>query len=361
MPNDPIVNDYWLSETQKIAENLARRRQLNFETSLENARNSLSEDMTQVQNLKKVFMRTGQKDLINLTPKWSLLKQQSSETRRLLSAAYFTLPNLQADPDETSSYAIKGIRETYASLVNNDILRSTDFNLHHEVPLISALPGAEGVRWASPEWWDIMRIFYGRGLRPGDTGVNLTELVGQRSPSLKGTFPTPHSIAHKFLESETGPDGTLFWTRKRRNKMLKDHSYRKELWTKYADLIVDSKRITDIATQTFIDLYARNPALKNIALDPKRIDEVIDRLIEYTDEGLTKGLSKEFQVNQMKQIAAIAAADLSESGYKKLRRAIIGEGSISREILNKYEKLKRFNEIYPGYFDKLDKTYIEYE
>ena len=134
----------------------------------------------------------------------------------------------------------QGLRSKYASIIDNLNFPQTKFQLHHTVPIKGSLPGYDGLRFGSDEWWEVTDILFRNMLRPGNDAFNLVALVGGNKPTtilkngIPTRFPTPHSVTHKFLDDKIGPSGELFWTKEVRKKMKNDFSYRKDKWQEYA-------------------------------------------------------------------------------------------------------------------------------
>ena len=273
-------------------------------------------------------------------------RAKGSADKRKLGAMFESVPYTKANYEVMAKARMPELRKYYAPILEDIGLNPGDFQLHHQQPILASLPGYDGLRFGSDEWWDVTEILWKKGLRAGDHDKNLIPLVGGSKASKKnvknkkalditGRFETPHSVTHKYLDEKVGPDGTLFWTEDvldRINGRGKwegkgvDHQFRLDKWEEYADIVLKSKQITDQAQQTFKDLYKRNPALKDVPVDPKEIDLVIERLVKLEEDGLVKPeiLEGRWQVNQMESIVMDVTEELQKSQADFNYRAIFG-------------------------------------
>ena len=102
----------------------------------------------------------------------------------------------------------QGLRSKYASIIDNLGFPQTKFQLHHTVPIKGSLPGYDGLRFGSDEWWDVTEILFRNMLRPGNDAFNLVALVGGNKPTtilkngIPTRFPTPHSVTHKVSRQQ---------------------------------------------------------------------------------------------------------------------------------------------------------------
>ena len=176
-------------------------------------------------------------------------------------------------------------------------------------------------------------------LRPGNDVFNLTALVGGNKPTTvlqKGiptTFPTPHSVTHKFLDAKIGPSGELFWTKKVRDKMKLDFDYRRQKWQEYSELVKKSQDITNQAEFTFRDLYEDVPADQ---LDDE-LDLLVERLVNLDDRGLLNSVKVEdnYQVPQMADIVAEIGEEMRASDLDAALDSVTGRQQRQREFVRK--------------------------
>ena len=233
----------------------------------------------------------------------------------------------------------QGLRSKYASIIDNLGFPQTKFQLHHTVPIKGSLPGYDGLRFGSDEWWDVTEILFRNMLRPGNDAFNLVALVGGNKPTtiLKNgvptRFPTPHSVTHKFLDNKIGASGELFWTKEVRNKMKLDFAYRKEKWQEYAEIVKKSQDVTNQAEFTFRDLYQNIPADE---LNDE-LDLLIDRLVDLDDNGLLNAqkVDGNYQVPQMEELVIEVGEEMKATELDAMIDTVTGREQKQREFVKK--------------------------
>ena len=247
----------------------------------------------------------------------------------------------------------QGLRSKYASIIDSLNFPQTKFQLHHTVPIKGSLPGYDGLRFGSDEWWGVTEILFRNMLRPGNDAFNLIALVGGNKPTtvfkngIPTRFPTPHSVTHKFLDDKIGPSGELFWTKKVRDEMKLDFEFRKEKWQEYAELVKKSQDVTNQAEFTFRDLYQNIPADQ---LDDE-LDLLVERLVELDNNGLlnVQKVDGNYQVPQMADIVTEIKEEMLESETDALLDAVTGRADKQREFVRKRIiediELRRLNEM----------------
>ena len=331
----------------------ARRRSLYGET-FEYAKTYKSE--LQLQQLEEeLALNWGMRDRVFNFKQY----QSGSGNKRKLGALFQSVPYTKVNYEIMAKSRMPELRKYYAPILEDIGLNPGDFQLHHQQPILASLPGYDGLRFGSDEWWDVTEILWKKGLRAGDHDKNLIPLVGGSKASKKnvknkkalditGRFETPHSVTHKYLDEKVGPDGTLFWTEDvldRINGRGKwegkgvDHQFRLDKWEEYADIVLKSKQITDQAEQTFKDLYKRNPALKNVPMDDQELDLIIERLVKLEEDGLVKPeiLEGRWQVNQMESIVMDVTEELQKSQADINYRAVFGRDGLMQKFVNQRE------------------------
>ena len=235
-----------------------------------------------------------------------------------------------------------GLRSKYASIIDKLGFPQTKFQLHHTVPIKGSLPGYDGLRFGSDEWWDVTEILFRNMLRPGNDAFNLVALVGGNKPTtilkngMPTRFPTPHSVTHKFLDNKIGPSGELFWTKEVRDKMKLDFAYRKEKWQEYAEIVKKSQDVTNQAEFTFRDLYQNIPAEQ---LDDE-LDLLIDRLTELDNNGLLNAqkVDGNYQVPQMADLVKEVKEEMIESEADAALRAVVGREGLLADFVKKQKR-----------------------
>ena len=247
----------------------------------------------------------------------------------------------------------QGLRSKYASIIDNLGFPQTKFQLHHTVPIKGSLPGYDGLRFGSDEWWEVTDILFRNMLRPGNDAFNLVALVGGNKPTTvlqKGIptrFPTPHSVTHKFLDTKIGASGEKFWTKEVRDQMKLDFEFRKEKWQEYAEIVKKSQDVTNQAEFTFRDLYQNIPAEQ---LDDE-LDLLIERLVELDNNGLlnTKKVNGNYQVPQMADLVTEIKEEMLESEADAALRAVTGREGLLADFVKRQEQsqidLKKLSEM----------------
>ena len=246
-----------------------------------------------------------------------------------------------------------GLRSKYASIIDKLGFPQTKFQLHHTVPIKGSLPGYDGLRFGSDEWWEVTDILFRNMLRPGNDAFNLVALVGGNKPTTvlqKGIptrFPTPHSVTHKFLDTKIGASGEKFWTKEVRDQMKLDFEFRKEKWQEYAEIVKKSQDVTNQAEFTFRDLYQNIPAEQ---LDDE-LDLLIERLVELDNNGLlnTKKVNGNYQVPQMADLVTEIKEEMLESEADAALRAVTGREGLLADFVKRQEQsqidLKKLSEM----------------
>ena len=236
----------------------------------------------------------------------------------------------------------QGLRSKYASIIDNLGFPQTKFQLHHTVPIKGSLPGYDGLRFGSDEWWDVTEILFRNMLRPGNDAFNLVALVGGNKPTtilkngIPTKFPTPHSVTHKFLDNKIGPSGELFWTKEVRAKMKGDFAYRKEKWQEYAEIVKKSQDITNQAEFTFRDLFEKIPTDQ---LDDE-LDLLIERLVKLDNDGLLniQKVDGNYQVPQMADLVTEIKEEMLESEADAALRAVTGREGLLADFVKRQKQ-----------------------
>tara|TARA_R100000458_G_scaffold18473_1_gene16088 strand:+ start:214 stop:2148 length:1935 start_codon:yes stop_codon:yes gene_type:complete len=338
----------------------AKRRSIYGET-FKRARTSIAEpELESLEN--ELVLNWGMKDR---TFRWDQYKSRIADKskgradKRKLGAMFESVPFTKVNYEVIAAQRMPELRKFYGPLFTDIGLKPRDFQLHHQKPILASLPGYDGLRFGSDEWWDVTEILFKNGLRPGDHERNLKPLVGGSKPSRKnitnkkvldtqGRFETPHSVTHKYLDTQVGDDGTLFWTQDVRDRMNgvgkwegkgPDHQFRKDKWDEYAQIVRKSIDITDQAEQTFIDLYRRDPKLKNVPTDPQELDLIIERLAKLEEDGLVNPeiIEGSWQVNQMETIVSEVTEELQKSQADYNWRAVFGRDGLMQRFVDKRE------------------------
>jgi len=290
----------------------------------------------------------GMKDGIFDFNKYEIMRPKVVPSKSRLFGELFETPAFQKVDFLKMQQALvqgsTGLRSKYASIIDNLGFPQTKFQLHHTVPIKGSLPGYDGLRFGSDEWWEVTDILFRNMLRPGNDAFNLVALVGGNKPTtiLKDgipiRFPTPHSVTHKFLDTKIGPSGEKFWTKEVRDQMKLDFEFRKEKWQEYAEIVKKSQDVTNQAEFTFRDLYQNIPAEQ---LDDE-LDLLIERLVELDNNGLlnTKKVNGNYQVPQMADLVTEIKEEMLESEADAALRAVTGREGLLADFVKKQKQSK---------------------
>nr|BAR30762.1 hypothetical protein [uncultured Mediterranean phage uvMED] len=286
--------------------------------------------------------------------------------RRLLAELFETPQYTRVSFSDAQAALIKetgGLKDKYRNLIDNLGFPERQFQLHHVMPVLGSLPGYHGLRFASPEWWDVTEILFDNMLRSGNDMFNFVELVGgnkvtklARGEMKPRVFPTPHSVTHKYLDRFIGDDGQKFWTKDVRDKMAgtgkytkngPNQDFRRQKWQEYAELVQKSEDITNQAEEVFRDLYEIIPRSD---LDTE-LDLLIERLAKLDSDGslgIYRTGSGRYEVTQMKELVMEVGKELYQSDPEFNLRTLIG----AKEYMKDFVKRMEFEE---EVLKKLDK------
>ena len=288
----------------------------------------------------------GMKDLVFDFDQYEIMRPKVVPSKSRLFGELFESPAYTKVDFQIFQRALvqgpSGLRSKYASIIDKLGFPQTKFQLHHTVPIKGSLPGYDGLRFGSDEWWDVTEILFRNMLRPGNDAFNLVALVGGNKPTtilkngMPTRFPTPHSVTHKFLDNKIGPSGELFWTKEVRDKMKLDFAYRKEKWQEYAEIVKKSQDVTNQAEFTFRDLYQNIPAEQ---LDDE-LDLLIDRLTELDNNGLLNAqkVDGNYQVPQMADLVKEVKEEMIESEADAALRAVVGREGLLADFVKKQKR-----------------------
>ena len=279
--------------------------------------------------------------------------------RRLLAELFETPQYTRVSFSDAQAALIKetgGLKDKYQNIIDNLGFPERQFQLHHVVPVLGSLPGYHGLRFASPEWWEVTEILFDNMLRSGNDSFNFVELVGgnkvtklPREGMKPRIFPTPHSVTHKYLDRFIGDDGQVFWTKEVRDKMVGNMDYRRQKWQEYAELVQRSEDITNQAEEVFRDLYEVIPVS---GLDDE-LPLLIERLSKLDSDGslgIYRTGSGRYEVTQMKELVMEVGKELyqfdAELALRSLTRLqndylydFVQRMEFSRQALKKLDTL----------------------
>jgi len=278
--------------------------------------------------------------------------------RRLLAELFETPQYTRVSFSDAQAALIKetgGLKDKYRNIIDNLGFPERQFQLHHVTPVLGSLPGYHGLRFASPEWWDVTEILFDNMLRSGNDQFNFVELVGgnkvtklPREGMKPRIFPTPHSVTHKYLDRFIGDDGQKFWTKDVRDKMAGTGRYadkgpnmdfRRQKWQEYAELVQRSEDITNQAEEVFRDLYEIIPVGD---LDTE-LDLLVERLSKLDSDGSLgyyRTQSGRYEVTQMKELVMEVGKELYQFDADFNLRTLIG----AKEWMKEFVERMKFEE-----------------
>ena len=298
----------------------------------------------------------------------SVRKTLPNPKRRLLAELFETPQYTRVSFSDAQAALIKsqgGLKDKYRNLIDNLGFPERQFQLHHVTPVLGSLPGYHGLRFASPEWWEVTEILFDNMLRSGNDTFNFVELVGgnkvtklPREGRKPRIFPTPHSVTHKYLDRFIGDDGQVFWTKDVRDKMAGTGKYaedgpnmdfRRQKWQEYAELVQRSEDITNQAEEVFRDLYEVIPTGD---LDAE-LDLLIERLSKLDSDGSLgyyRTQSGRYEVTQMKELVMEVGKELFEFDPDLALRSLT---RLENDYLRDFVKRMEFEEQALRKLDKL--------
>tara|TARA_R100001463_G_scaffold136088_1_gene200630 strand:+ start:75 stop:1850 length:1776 start_codon:yes stop_codon:yes gene_type:complete len=319
----------------------AKKRPPNFSTTGTFGRARYYESPKQTQKIASELINTwGMKNLTFDFDQYEIMRPKVVKSAsRSFGELFESVPYTKIDFNLIQKAKIPALQKKYSSIVEAVGFPARKFQLHHTVPIKGSLPGYDGLRFGSDEWWEVTEILFRNMLRPGNDAFNLAALVGGNKPTtvlqdgIPTRFPTPHSVTHKFLDAKIGPSGELFWTKEVRKKMKVDFEYRKEKWQEYAELVKQSQDITNQAEFTFRDLYEDIPPEQ---LNDE-LDLLVERLVDLDDRGLLNKTTVDdnYQVPQMKDIVTEVAEEMRASDLDAALDSVTGRQQKQREFVRK--------------------------
>lgn len=187
----------------------------------------------------------------------------------------------------------RSFRETWEDFVSArglDPIR--DIQVHHVNSLYDSLPLYEGVKWYSPEWWDLTATLLDKNVRPGvsfDRIKNKGNLIYTIGNIKQNPDDTPHGLAHKFYNKFT-PD---FFSEKEIEHIGRSHNYRIKKAKRWATIVNKSEDVLLEADKVFRSL--------NIRVDIP-FWEIFEQFSQHNDLGYNKFIAKDFQLPDIPDI-----------------------------------------------------------
>ena len=160
---------------------------------------------------------------------------------------------------------------------------------HHINSLYDGLHLYDGVKWNSPEYWELTATLLNRNARPGviQKGDDISNLIMTMGKAVDPN--TPHGIAHKFYNNFT-PD---FFNADEMRKIREIPGYRIKKAERWATLVNKSEEVLLEAHRVWISL---NPKID------LEFDEIIERMTKYNELGYNKLIDPKYQVPDIPKI-----------------------------------------------------------
>ena len=179
--------------------------------------------------------------------------------------------------------------------------------LHHIVPLNIGAQLFDGLKWQSDEWYDLMEVFYKKGVFPGANQVtgtitdqltagNLVEVFG-------GAFKEAHYILHqKYFKDALGifnPNKskdpyahfTKFFTPARNAKIKSGEAGRKAVAGEFADRMKEGEVLVKRMMGQIQQAVGKSP----LSTDPiENFDELADLFFHMDKDGMIPALTSKF-------------------------------------------------------------------
>jgi len=179
--------------------------------------------------------------------------------------------------------------------------------LHHIVPLNIGAQLFDGLKWQSDEWYDLMEVFYKKGVFPGANQVtgtitdqltagNLVEVFG-------GAFKEAHYILHqKYFKDALGifnPNKskdpyahfTKFFTPARNAKIKSGEAGRKAVAGEFADRMKEGEVLVKRMMGQIQQAVGKSP----LSTDPiENFDELADLFFDMDKDGMIPALTSKF-------------------------------------------------------------------
>ena len=164
-----------------------------------------------------------------------------------------------------------------------------DIQAHHINALYDSIHLYDGIKWNSPEYWDLTATLLNRNARPGviQRGDDINNLIMTMGKAVDPD--TPHGIAHKFYNNFT-PD---FFNADEMRKIRDVPGYRDKKAERWSTLVNKSEEVLLEAHRVWI------------ALNPKidlEFDELIERMTQYNELGYKKLIDPKYQLPDIPRI-----------------------------------------------------------
>ena len=175
--------------------------------------------------------------------------------------------------------------------------------LHHITPLNIGAQLFDGLKWQSDEWYDLMEVFYKKGVFPGANQVTGTITDQLTAGNLTEVMKEAHYVLHqKYFKDVLGvfdpkkskqpyAHFTKFFTPARNAKIKSGEAGRKAVASEFADRIKEGEVLVKRMMCKIQQAVGKSP----LSTDPiENFDELADLFNDMTKEGMIPALTSKF-------------------------------------------------------------------
>ena len=172
--------------------------------------------------------------------------------------------------------------------------------LHHIVPLNIGAQLFDGLRWQSDEWYDLMEVFYKKGVFPGANQVTGTVAEQLATGNLVSVLKEPHYILHqKYFRDVLGTFNpaksqdpyahfTKFFTPERIAKIKSGETGRKAVAGEFADRMKEGEKLVKFMMRQIQQSFGKTPLSSDAV---QNFDELTELFWKFDQEGMIPALT----------------------------------------------------------------------
>ena len=175
--------------------------------------------------------------------------------------------------------------------------------LHHITPLNIGAQLFDGLKWQSDEWYDLMEVFYKKGIFPGANQVTGTLTDQLTAGNLTEVMKEAHYVLHqKYFKDVLGvfdpkkskdpyAHFTKFFTPARNAKIKSGEAGRKAVAAEFADRLKEGEVLVKRMMGQIQQAVGKSP----LSTDPiENFDELADLFFDMTKDGMIPALTSKF-------------------------------------------------------------------
>ena len=175
--------------------------------------------------------------------------------------------------------------------------------LHHIVPLNIGAQLFDGLKWQSDEWYDLMEVFYKKGVFPGANQVTGTITDQLTAGNLTEVMKEAHYVLHqKYFKDVLGvfdpkksrdpyAHFTKFFTSARNAKIKSGEAGRKAVAAEFADRLKEGEVLVKRMMGQIQQAVGKSP----LSTDPvENFDELADLFFHMDKDGMIPALTSKF-------------------------------------------------------------------